>query len=553
MREAGRTDIARSAAGLLAVAFAAVIIAVPVGQLAREGRAGRGLPPSLGAVRLPLAAASAFRAAEGSGGARIRAANRALLFAMHQYEAALEDDAWLGHLLRPWIQYGLVRWLGAGNEKAYCGERPWLFYRPDVDTLTGPGFLDPVQLARRAESGEAWEPAPQPDPRPAILDFHRQLAARGIRLVLVPVPPKPALQPDKLSPRFAPGAAPLANRSEPAWRAELERAGVIVADLAPALAAPAPEPPALAADTHWRPESMQRAARLVRGLIEQRALLPPRAPAGYRASADRAVQRGDLIALLQLPTGQRGYPAESVPLRRIAAPRGGDWRADDRADVLVLGDSFCNIYSLAAMGWGESAGFVEQLSYELQRPLDRITVNDRGAGATRRLLARELERGRDRLAGKRLVIWVFAARELTHGDWPLVPLALRPAPSAAFLDPAPGRPLVVSGQVRAVAPVPRPGSVPYADHLTAVHLVDAEAESGAGPVGQALVYLESMRSNAWTDAARLRSGDRVRLRLQAWADMGGDADGINRSDLPDEALLGAAPCWGVLLPPPGRR
>ena len=40
--------------------------------------------------------------------------------------------------------------------------------------------------------------------------------------------------------------------------------------------------------------------------------------------------------------------------------------------MLVLGDSFSNIYSLESMGWGDSAGFIEHLGYALARPLDRI-------------------------------------------------------------------------------------------------------------------------------------------------------------------------------------
>lgn len=62
---------------------------------------------------------------------------------------------------------------------------------------------------------------------------------------------------------------------------------------------------------------------------------------------------------------------------------------------------FSNVFSLASMGWGESAGLVEHLSYALQRPIDPIVQNDRGAHATRELLLRA---GPERLARKRVVI-----------------------------------------------------------------------------------------------------------------------------------------------------
>jgi hypothetical protein len=85
--------------------------------------------------------------------------------------------------------------------------------------------------------------------------------------------------------------------------------------------------------------------------------------------------------------------------------------------VLLFGDSFSNIFSLEGMGWGAAAGLGPQLSLALGRPMDVIAQNDSGAFATRQALARELSAGEDRLQGKRVVIWEFASRELSVGDW----------------------------------------------------------------------------------------------------------------------------------------
>jgi hypothetical protein len=46
-------------------------------------------------------------------------------------------------------------------------------------------------------------------------------------------------------------------------------------------------------------------------------------------------------------------------------------------------------------------------------PVDRIAQDGSGAFATREVLQRDP----DRLTGKRLVVYQFAARELTIGDW----------------------------------------------------------------------------------------------------------------------------------------
>jgi alginate O-acetyltransferase complex protein AlgJ len=125
---------------------------------------------------------------------------------------------------------------------------------------------------------------------------------------------------------------------------------------------------------------------------------------------------GDTVVMLDLPSRQQIYPPERVLISRVVTPE-GPWRSDRAADVLVLGDSFSNIYSLESMSWGSSAGFVEHLSYALRRPADRIVQNDDGAFAAREMLQRT---GAERLEGKRVVIWQFAARELAAGDWKVI-------------------------------------------------------------------------------------------------------------------------------------
>ena len=139
---------------------------------------------------------------------------------------------------------------------------------------------------------------------------------------------------------------------------------------------------------------------------------------GYRVERMETRNTGDIARMLDLPDKAALFPPESVWLRRVVQADGSAWRSSREADVLVLGDSFSNVYSLESMDWGTSAGFVEQLSYALRRPVDRITQNDRGSFATREMLARDPSR----LNGKRVVIYQFAARELAAGDWKVLPV-----------------------------------------------------------------------------------------------------------------------------------
>lgn len=122
--------------------------------------------------------------------------------------------------------------------------------------------------------------------------------------------------------------------------------------------------------------------------------------------------------MLDLPEGSGLLQPETVWLRRVVQSDGSPWRATRGADVLLLGDSFSNIYSLESMGWGTSAGFAEHLSLALRRPVDRLVQNDEGAFATRAMVQREPER----LRGTRVVIYQFAVRELAQGDWKVLPI-----------------------------------------------------------------------------------------------------------------------------------
>ena len=67
-------------------------------------------------------------------------------------EKAIESDSVVSAWLLPHVQSVLTGKLGAGNEQVYLGRDGWLFYRPDVDYVTGPPFLDPTQLRHRARS-----------------------------------------------------------------------------------------------------------------------------------------------------------------------------------------------------------------------------------------------------------------------------------------------------------------------------------------------------------------------------------------------------------------
>src|SRR5947207_5832166 len=75
------------------------------------------------------------------------------------------------------------------------GADGWFFLSSDIRFLSVGQFwgADAAKVSRAHKSESA-------DPIPAIVDFHDQLKRRGIDLLLMPVPPKAAIYPEKILP-----------------------------------------------------------------------------------------------------------------------------------------------------------------------------------------------------------------------------------------------------------------------------------------------------------------------------------------------------------------
>ncbi|HPO16075.1 MAG TPA: hypothetical protein PLI09_21745 [Candidatus Hydrogenedentes bacterium] len=429
--EVGHTDVSPRLAAFLVFFFLAVIVAVPLMDQIYDAVTKGGTPAALEVTEF-IPPADVITNAYSDKGllATGFAVNAHLLREIKRYEDGIKQDSLLAETMLPSVQNVTIGYLKAGNEKAYCGLDGWLFYRPGIDFLTGGGFLEPVVMAKRARAGDETHEPPQPDPVKAIMQFRDQLAERGITLVLFPAPDKAAVYPEKLSRRYD-GRQPVRNPSEAEFYRRLQEAGVLICDVTEALTQAKGQGVStfLKTDTHWTPEGMEMAARGLARFIREQAPLPGISPVLFTRTSKTVENLGDVAVMLKLLDDQTFYIPERAMLQTVRQSDGAPWEADPGADILLLGDSFANIYSLGGMGWGEHAGLAEQLSVELDRPIDTLLINDNASHATRRQLSREIMHGKDRLAGKKLVIWEFAARELAVGDWK-VDFRLNPVHSA---------------------------------------------------------------------------------------------------------------------------
>jgi hypothetical protein len=418
-REVGVTEVRRGVAVAFTALFLVAILAVPSIEVVLDVRTP-GSPWS----ELAAAPLRAIRAIRTDG---VIAANRQLLAAMSAFEDALNEHSYVAARALSRFQWIMTRHLKVGNEQVVVGRRGWLYYRPGLDHVTGPGFLEPRSLARREASGAGWGRGMTADPIPALADFATQLADRGISLLVVPIPEKAAIHPEGLA-RDLTVDSPVKNPSFNTFMDRLAELDILAYSpegrLAEARrqAAGLQWPLFLKTDTHWTPQGMDTVATGLAEFVTRNVRLPESRSAAFTRAETWVEGHGDLVSLLRLPAMRPLFLPERVPTQRVMLSSGEPWTADIDADVLVLGDSFTNIYSQGELGWGEAAGFAEQLSFHLRRPIDKLAVNAGGPSVVRERLASAIVAGQDRLAGKRLVIYAFSARELSSGDWRLIDL-----------------------------------------------------------------------------------------------------------------------------------
>ena len=294
--------------------------------------------------------------------------------AFEDFEHDLEAASSFRRALRPRVQELASRLLGLGNAKVVLAPDGRLLHRPSLEYVVGPPF------------DRATE---------ALIEWNAELARRGVALLVVPVPPKAAT---------IVGDEVVHNVAWPGFRRALERAGVALLELAPTY---------LRTDTHWSPAGMETAAAAIAEALVARGWVE-REPSTRPLRALDLERVGDLGRLLDERPESTWIRPDEVTIRAVPG-----WEPDPASPVLLLGDSFTNIYSLAAMGWGTRAGLAEHLSVALGFDVDRIAINGDGARASREALRLA---GPERLAAKRVVVFQLAARELRYGDW--TPVAL---------------------------------------------------------------------------------------------------------------------------------
>jgi SGNH hydrolase-like domain, acetyltransferase AlgX len=297
------------------------------------------------------------------------------------------------------------------SPQVVAGKEGWLFLEQELRFLnSGPFWGEHAQTASRARRDDAK------DPTPAILAFHQALAEKGVRLLLVPVPPKALIYPE-----YVPDGT---MKSE--WGLNLDHyysllreKGVQVLDLRDGLFQQKKDQEKglyCRTDTHWSGYGVTVAANLIQNEI---AKLIPAGSEKYTEKWNDIEITGDL----RLMSGGDQKEQERLAIRGIMDGSGGTPEADAASPLLVLGDSHVLVFHDGKDMYANGAGISDQLSFSLARPVDVIGVRGSGATPARLSLYRKAQRNSNYWSGKKVVVWCFAAREFTETDgWRVLPI-----------------------------------------------------------------------------------------------------------------------------------
>ena len=292
------------------------------------------------------------------------------------------------------------------NVKALPGEDGFLFYRTALEYAVG---------------GDIEKQSKRKNPLQVIKEWKQYLAKQGVDFLFVPVPTKAEIFPDKLDP--ATGKALRGKVVNPYARKlllSLADAGVETVDLWSLFMAERAKDKGdgdgeqifQRQDTHWSSRGLELAAQAIAERVQR---YPWYADLGkkqsYKTKEAKFTRYGDLHSRLAEPQKKRFTPEALVGMQ-VLRPDGSMYEDDPESPIVVLGDSFTGVYELTDC---EHAGVSAHLARFTGHPTDLVMSYGGGPNVRHKLM----RRGKEGLAGKRLVVWIMTARDLYNywEDW----------------------------------------------------------------------------------------------------------------------------------------
>ncbi len=194
---------------------------------------------------------------------------------------------------------GLAAQAGKEGRSAIIGSDGWLFFTAELRALSvGPFWGERAAAISRASNSR------DADPLAAIVDFHDQLKKAGIELLIVPVPAKAAIYPERISKRIkAPvaGASPHLDPYHEQFYRVLGQRGVPVLDLTPVFLKQRQSPGVdlyCKTDTHWSGRAVELVAQAIAKHVEDRPWLKELPKSRYETEPRGVEITGDLARMM---------------------------------------------------------------------------------------------------------------------------------------------------------------------------------------------------------------------------------------------------------------
>jgi len=278
-----------------------------------------------------------------------------------------------------------------------------------------------VRELRQISLGNFWEKpweevaANGTNPIPSMVEFHELLSEKGIDLIIVPIPAKASIYPDKLAEGFSANAAPALSP----YNGEMRTAGLTVIDLDPLMKTWRTENPErkiyCEQDAHFSPFACEMIASSLASELE-----------GVKQAAGEALGKS-AVSTIQIEGDQvKDSPWESeIGSEELTITYAGMKGAgssttpltpSDESPVLLLGDSHTLVFQegKSAGMHCKGAGLFDHISTSVGYPLDLVGVRGSGLMQARKQLfykAVEIDAYWEK---KEVVIWVFSVREFTQ-------------------------------------------------------------------------------------------------------------------------------------------
>jgi alginate O-acetyltransferase complex protein AlgJ len=298
-------------------------------------------------------------------------------------------------------------------------DKNWFFLRKELEHLTV-GDLAAADMTKSNKEGT--------DPVPVMAKYAEELKALGIELLVVPVPPKASIYPEKLNDKIDAKSVP----SMAALYAKLKAAGVDVLDLETVFKEERAKNPGkqlyCATDSHWSPYAAQLVAKIVADRYKSRKEVSENSLADLIVLPEETLEfHGDLLSDAQKAT----VPKEKLPMQRagLAVPPDGKnvttVESDPQSPVLVFGDSHLQVFRKGGNMLAMQAGFIDHLQVFLPTSVEEITMQAGGADGPRVEIARATVKNPGFWGKKKIAIWLFTAREFTQGKWRVIPAIVK--------------------------------------------------------------------------------------------------------------------------------